>query len=153
METLDRLFREHAFFQDMDPKHLDILVGCASNVRFAEGEFLFREGEEAKSFFFVRAGLVALEVFVPGKGAMKVETVGDGGVIGWSWLVPPYRWHFDGRAVQPTRALALDAVCLRNKCEQDHDLGYAILKRFFHIVQQRLAATRVQLIGEYSERK
>lgn len=153
METLERLFRDHPFFREMDPRHVEILVACASNVRFAEGEFLCREGEEAQSFFFVRSGLVALEVHVPGRGAMQLETVGEGGVIGWSWLVPPYRWHFDGRAVEPTRALALDGVCLRNKCDEDHDLGYAILKRFFYLVQQRLEATRVQLIGEYSDRK
>jgi len=153
METLERLFRDHAFFSTMDPKHLDILVGCASNVRFEPGDFLFREGEEAHSFFFLRSGLVTVELYVPGRGAMQVETVGEGGVIGWSWLIPPYQWHFDARAVEPTRALALDGTCLRSKCDEDHDLGYAILKRFFHLVEQRLEATRVQLIGEFSERK
>ena len=152
MENLERLFRDHPFLRELEEKQIEVLVGCASNVRFAEGEFLFHEGAEATSFYFVRSGLVALEVHIPGRGAVQVETVSEGGVIGWSWLIPPYRWHFDGLAVQPTRVLALDAVCLRNKCEEDHDLGYALIKRFFHLVQQRLEATRAQLINEYSER-
>jgi CRP-like cAMP-binding protein len=152
MENLERLFQDHPFLRELEPKHIEVLIGCATNVRFGEGEFLFHEGDEASEFYFVRSGLVALEVFVPGRGPVQLETIGEGGVIGWSWLLPPYRWHFDGRAVEPVRALALDAVCLRNKCEEDHSLGYALVKRFFHLVQQRLEAAREQLIDEYSER-
>jgi hypothetical protein len=75
--------------------------------------------------------------------------LGEGEILGWSWLIPPYNWHFDARAVELTRAIALDGKCLRNKCEQDHDLGYELLKRFAHIMEQRLQATRLQLLDVY----
>ncbi len=73
-------------------------------------------------------------------------------MLGWSWLIPPYHWHFDAKAVEPTRAIALDARCMRTKCEKDHDLGYELMKRFAQIIEQRLDATRWQLLDVYSVR-
>jgi CRP-like cAMP-binding protein len=64
-------------------------------------------------------------------------------------MVPPYRWHFDARAVEVTRAIALDGKCLREKCQEDHDLGYEIMKRFALIIAERLEATRLQLMDIY----
>jgi CRP-like cAMP-binding protein len=149
METLEPILAQHPFFHDLDARHLALLVGCASNVRFAEGQFLFRTGEEANQFFLVRHGRVALEIVVPGRPALTVQTVGAGDILGWSWLIPPYHWLFDARAVEQTRAVSLDGRCLRTKCEADHDLGYELLKRFAHIMEQRLQATRLQLLDVY----
>jgi CRP-like cAMP-binding protein len=152
METLERILAAHPFFEGLASSHLRLLVGCASNVRFAGGEFLFHEGEEANRFFLVREGRVALEVGVPGHAPATVQTLGTGEILGWSWLIPPYNWPFDARAVEPTRALALDGRCLRDKCEADHDLGYELLKRFARIIERHLEATRLQLIDVYGAR-
>ena len=70
-------------------------------------------------------------------------------MLGWSWIIPPYHWHYDARAIEPTSAIALDAKCLRIKCEEDHDLGYELLKRFTNVITQRLEATRLQLLDVY----
>ncbi|WP_433732447.1 hypothetical protein ACQP2Y_23335 [Actinoplanes sp. CA-051413] len=35
---------------------------------------------------------VALDFHVPGRGDIVIERVGAGGVVGWSWLLPPYPW-------------------------------------------------------------
>ena len=86
---------------------------------------------------------------MPNKGPAVVQTVGEGDILGWSWLTFPYRWHFDARALRPTRALSFDGKCLREKCEEDHDLGYEILKRFANVVTERLEATRLQLLDIY----
>jgi CRP/FNR family cyclic AMP-dependent transcriptional regulator len=93
---------------------------------------------------------VAVEIFAPQKGPITIETVVEGDVLGWSWLVPPYNWRFDARAMEMTRAVALDGVCLRNKCETDHDLGYELMKRFANIIDRRLQATRLQLLDIYA---
>ena len=66
-----------------------------------------------------------------------------------SWLVPPYRWTNDAKAIELTRAIAMDATCLRQKCEGDHDLGYEMMKRFMPILIQRLQATRLQILDVY----
>jgi len=79
-----------------------------------------------------------------------IETLEEGDILGWSWLIPPYLWRFDARIVEPTRAIALDGKCLRMKCDENHDLGYELLKRFAHIVTQRLQATRLQLLDIYA---
>ena len=150
MQTLEPYLVEHPFLKDLEPHHLKILVGCASNVRFDPGQFILRDGEEANNFYIIRHGKVAVELFATERGAITIQTVGEGDVLGWSWLISPYRWRFDARAVELTRAIALDGKCLRNKCEQDHDLGYELLKRFTQIITQRLEATRLQLMDLYS---
>lgn len=149
MRTLEDILLRHPFLKGLDQKYLKLIVGCASNVRFRAGEFIFREGEEANHFYIIRHGKVALEAFSPERGAITIQTIGEGEILGWSWLFPPYHWPFDARAVELTRAIALDGKCLRNKCEQDHDLGYELMKRFAYIMDQRLQATRLQLLDVY----
>lgn len=149
MENLERYLAEHSFFKDIEPQYLKLLVGCASNVRFQPGQFLFRCGEEANNFYLIRHGRIAVELFAPNRGAITVQTVSEGEILGWSWLIPPYRWHFDAKATELTRAIALDGKCLRTKCEADHSLGYELLKRFSYILSQRLEATSLQLLDIY----
>lgn len=152
METLEAILAKHPFFDRLEQRHLDLLVGCASNVRVDAGQFILREGEEANHFYLIRHGKVALEIFAGHRGPITVETLEDGDIVGWSWLFPPYRWRFDARAVEITRAIALDGKCLRTKSEQDHDLGYELLKRFARIMEERLQATRLQLLDVYEVR-
>jgi CRP/FNR family cyclic AMP-dependent transcriptional regulator len=149
MENLGRILAEHPFLSGLEPRHIDLLVGCASNVVFQPGRFIFREGEEANTFYFIRHGRVLVETFIPHKGPVAIRTREAGEVFGWSWLIPPYRWHFDAHAVELTRAIAIDGKCLRGKCEEDHDLGYQIMKRFAVIIAERLEATRLQLMDVY----
>jgi CRP-like cAMP-binding protein len=149
MKTLEPILAQHPFFQGLEPRYLELITGCALNMVFKTGEILFKEGEEAKQFFVIREGTVRLEVFAPGQGEITIQTVETGDVVGWSWLFPPYRWHFSGRATTPLRVIALDGECLRGKCEQDHSLGYEFLKRFSHLMLDRLQATRLQLLDLY----
>ena len=152
METLEPILSEHPFLRGLKSEYLKILVGCASNVRFNAGQYLFREGEEANSFYMIRHGKVAVEMHAAELGPITVQTVGEGEVLGWSWLIPPYRWRFDARALELTRAIALDGKCLRTKSEDDHDLGYELLKRFSGIIVERFEATRLQLLDVYRAR-
>jgi CRP-like cAMP-binding protein len=149
VDSFERLLRGHGFFHGLDPAYLSLLAGCARNVRFGSGSFLFRESEPAGEFFVLREGKVALEIAAPERGPLVVQTVPEGGVIGFSWLFEPHRWEFDARAVEPVRAIALDGVCLRGKCEQDPRLGYDLMQRFARIAVQRLQATRLQLLDVY----
>ncbi len=150
METLERIIAEHPFFAGLASDYTSLLSGCASNVRFDAGTYIFKEGEEAGEFYLIRAGKVALEIFAPQRKPIMLATLGEGEILGWSWLLPPYHWRFHARAVDAVRAIALDGKCLRTKCEQDHDLGYEVMKRFAHILQQRLEATRLQLLDVYA---
>ena len=150
METLRGIIAEHPFFADLDAKYTDLLVGCASNVRFDADVYIFKEGEEANQFFLIRHGRVGVEIFAPQRKPVIIETLGEGEILGWSWLLPPYHWRFHARAVEQTRAIALDGRCLRMKCEENHDLGYELLKRFAKVIERRLEAVQLQLVDVYA---
>jgi CRP/FNR family cyclic AMP-dependent transcriptional regulator len=147
--TLDALVLESPVFAGLDPKYAARLAGCAQTTGWDDGDMLFREGDPADAFYVVRHGRVALEVFVPGRGTLTVETIELGEVVGWSWLFPPYRWHFDGRAVGSVRAVSVDGACLRSKCDEDPALGYELMRRFSQVMLERLQATRLRLADVY----
>ena len=146
VETLAPILAQNPFFVGLDPAYLELLSGCASNARYNRDDYLFRADEEAEEFYIIRHGRVAIEAMVPGAGIVIVQTYEAGDVVGWSWLFPPYHWHFGGRAVELTRVLVLDGVCLRNKCEQNPNLGYEFMKRFSHKIVRSLDLTRLQLL-------
>ena len=149
MEALERIVSEHRLFQDLGPEFVNLAAGCAKNVRFNADQYLFHAEDPADWIYLIRYGLVALEMAMPGRGAVQYETLGEGEIVGLTWLLPPYRWGYDARATELVRAIALDAKCLRDKCEADHDLGYAILKRFLPVLVQRLQAMRLQMLDVY----
>jgi CRP-like cAMP-binding protein len=146
METIKEVLVAQPFFKGLEPHDIELIAGCASNVQFRPGQFIFREGGEANAFYVIKQGKVTVETFVPGRGPITLQTVVPGDVIGWSWLFVPYQWTFDARALDNTRAIAFDANCLRAKFDEDHDLGYALMQRFAHIIIERLQATRMQLL-------
>ncbi len=149
METIERLIAEHPFFKGLEDQYIQLVTGCASNVRFEAGQLLFREGEEANTFYIIRTGRVALEINAVERGSLIIDTIDPGEVLGWSWFIAPYRWRFDARAIELTRAIALDGKCLRTKCEADYHLGYELLKRVAAVMEQRLQAARLQLMDLY----
>jgi CRP/FNR family transcriptional regulator, cyclic AMP receptor protein len=153
MENLERIIAEHPFFVGLDHGFLSLMVGCASNVHFDKGAYIFKEGDPADTFYLIRAGKVAVEIFAPQHKPIIVSTLGVGEILGWSWLLPPFHWKFHAHAMDDVRAIALDGKCLRNKCEENHDLGYEVLKRFAQIIEQRLEATRLQLLDVYAPRR
>ena len=107
-ENLTEILRQHPFLAGLSDAHMEVLVGCASNVRYAEGAPLIQEGEIANTFYLIRTGRVALETDVNARGKIRIQTVGPGDVLGWSWLISPFRWHFNALAVAEVRAVALD---------------------------------------------
>jgi len=139
------------FFDGLGPAELETVAGCGQNVPFEAGQQLFRQGDAADVFYVVRHGSVAVETFVPARGPMMIETIEAGEVIGWSWLFPPYRWHFDARALTLVRATAFDGACLRGKCDADPALGYVLMTRFAQVLIERLQWTRLRLLDLYGD--
>ncbi|HYB41487.1 MAG TPA: cyclic nucleotide-binding domain-containing protein [Candidatus Methylomirabilis sp.] len=149
MQTLDALLADHPFFQGLPSEDLALIAGCGSNAHFDAGSYLFHEGDASNRFYLIRHGRIALEISAPGRDRMTIATLGPGEVLGWSWLVPPYRKQSDARALEAVRATAFDGACIRAKCEADPRLGYELLKRFAAVIGQRLHATRLQLLDVY----
>jgi CRP-like cAMP-binding protein len=149
VHTLDEVIASSPVFAGMAHDDLALIAGCAQNVGFEEGQLLFREGQPADVFYLVRKGRVALEVHTPERGGLIVDSADPGEVVGWSWLFPPYRWHFDARAADEVRAIAFDGECLRGKCDEDTRLGYELMQRFGQVMIDRLQNTQLRLLDVY----
>jgi CRP-like cAMP-binding protein len=151
VQRLDDLLAGVPLLAGLVRAELELLAGCARNVHFDAGEQIFREDEPADAFWVIRHGRVALEAHVPARGPLTIETLEPGEVLGWSWLFPPYRWHFDARALSGVRATAFDGACLRGKCSDDPALGYDLMQRFARVMMERLQATRLRLLDVYGD--
>lgn len=149
MKSIEDLLQHHPFFQDLNPEYIHLIAGCGVNQVFQPGEILANEGSDADRFFIVREGTVAIQLHSPSKGGITAQTVGKGEVIGWSWLFPPYKWAFDIKALETTKIISLNGRCLREKCEADHHLGFALMKKFSYIMTRRLEAARMQFLDLY----
>jgi CRP/FNR family cyclic AMP-dependent transcriptional regulator len=144
--SLSALVAGHPFLKGLGRQHLAILAERAMAVEFKKGELIFREGDPANRFYLIRQGRVELETEIKDRGRMLIQTIGPGDVLGWSWLFPPYYWHFDARAVSPVKAIFFYGTLLRQRCEEDHHLGYELMKRVAEVVIKRLQAARKYLI-------
>jgi CRP-like cAMP-binding protein len=151
VQTLEPFLAEHPFFKDLPAEYQHLITECASNVRIDAGQFICREGDPADRLYLIRYGKVALQVPTPNRGPITIQTMREGDVLGWSWLIPPYRWHFDALVLEQTRAIALDGQCLQRKCQQDPRLGYELMRRVAELLIERLQATRLQLVQAYDE--
>lgn len=149
MKSIPDLLGEHPFFANLSSETLELIAGCGRNVHFRQDARIIAANESADVFYVLRTGKVAIEVDTPQRGPLVIETIGPGDLLGVSWLLPPYRWTFGGRAVDSTSAIAIDAACLRGKCDDDPVLGYEMFKRFAGLVRDRLQASRLQLVDLY----
>jgi len=136
----------HRFTAGMKAEYLQRLTEAAMFKQFEADEIVFREGEPANRFYLIRNGKIALEAKSYGDSAPLVQIVGEGEVLGWSWLFPPYYWHFTARAVEPTDVIFFYGTRLRTQSGADPAFGYELMKRVAAIVIKRLQITRVQLL-------
>ncbi len=149
--TMHEAITKFAFFDGMQPAHLAVLSEGAKAVQFKAGDELFRETDPAGQFYLIESGKIALEAHEPANRTTLVQTLGAGDVLGWSWLFPPFIWHFQARAIEPTTMIALNGAHLLVSAERDHDFGYELMKRVAQVVIHRLQATRKQLLEQQIE--
>jgi CRP/FNR family transcriptional regulator, cyclic AMP receptor protein len=149
IRAIGEYLRGHPFFAGFDEGSLDELAGCAFNQHIKAGEYLFHEGGDAGHFYVVTRGRIVVEVFIPASGPYLLDSVAEGEVLGWSGLIPPHRWLYDARAVEPASVVSLDAACLRAKCDADPRLGYDFIQRVAQVMSHRLQATRGRLLDLY----
>jgi len=141
----------HTFFRGLAPQHVQLLAEAAMLKEFQEDEVIFKEGDPANRFYILLDGEVEVTSERPEGAAVPVQRIGPGDVLGWSWLFPPYYWHFAARATQKTRAIFFYGTWLRESCERDHDFGFAMLQRMSAIVIQRLQSARKRLVEAESK--
>lgn len=147
-EGLLATFSSHNFLHRLGERHRLLLASGAQPFTATPGQYLARDGEPAKAFYLIQSGQVEVITVTASQGETVVQKLGPGDVVGWSWLLPPYRWQFNVRVIDTVRGIGFDAEWLREKCEQDHELGYHLLTQLLEVVASRLAATWRQLAGK-----
>jgi CRP-like cAMP-binding protein len=139
-QDLRELITAHPFFKGLRRDHIDALVDCAMKIEFQAGELIFREGDPANRFYLILKGEVALEAGMQLAAPARIETIGAGDVLGWSWLVEPFQWHFDARAIKPTVALFFYGTWLRELYEENPKLENEMQRRVGALMKKRLEA-------------
>jgi CRP/FNR family cyclic AMP-dependent transcriptional regulator len=147
VKAIDSVITEHAFLRGLNPEHLALLAASAMRMHFNSGQYIFSEGDPANRFYLIESGKVSLESGRKDETAESIQILGPGDVLGWSWLFPPYYWHFDAWVLEPTTAIFFYGTRLREQCEENHDLGYQLMKRMAAIVIERLQASRQQVLA------
>jgi CRP-like cAMP-binding protein len=147
--TLEQVLGAQAFFDGLSGEYIATLASVAEPVEVSIGRKLFHEGDVADACFLILEGDIALEMDVPGRGAHVVQTLHPGDMLGWSWLIAPYRYAYDAQALTGVKAIRFDAVALRAKKEADVGFGFEVMQRFAEVLVRRMQAARLQLLDVY----
>ncbi len=145
-QKIKDVISDQVFFNDINSEYLELLVKHASNPTFKKGHFLLTKDQEANTFYLIVHGKVAIESNESGNDPIVVQILGPGEILGTSWLVPPHVWQFDAIALEDTHVISFDGKEIRNMCEENHDFGYDIIKRFTCVITYRLLYTRTKLM-------
>ena len=148
-EIRDVLAR-NAFFEGLAEATLDLLADHATTCHLETNEILFRHDDTADRFFIVCSGRIALEVPAIEGPNLEVQSIGPDSLLGWSWLIPPYKWQFRARAVEASELVEVDGAAIRAHCDQDPRLGYELMKRFAGLMSERMAHARRKMMDEWN---
>jgi len=145
METLEASIAKHPFLVGLDSRFLALIAQCAREVEFQPNDIIFREGDPANCLYLIQSGKVVLESRTGPNKRVPIQELQSGDALGWSWLFPPFAWHFQARALTPVRMIACDGGHLLVTCEENPDFGYALMRRAAQVVIQRMQAARKTL--------
>jgi CRP-like cAMP-binding protein len=151
VQVTPRALAVHPFLRGMAPDHLRALASAATEVMFPARHRIFEAGDYAGSFWLIESGYIALDMRVPGDGPAVIGTVGIGGLLGWSWLLPPYHWAFGAVCLSEVRAYGFNAAAVREMCDADPELRDELTTRVFQVLAGRLEDTRARLIAGLAE--
>ena len=145
-QELYALIAQQPFFKGLNAEQIQLLASSALEMKFETGAILFEEGSPANRFYLILTGRVELSAEMEDRNVIPIQTLGPGDELGWSWFFPPYSMHFSARALEPTTAIFFYGTRLREQCEQDHELGYQIMRRIAEVATQSLQATQRRLM-------
>lgn len=147
--TVENYLSSHAFFAGLDDSFLNFLAESVTEVDAEKGRILFQQGKPADKFYLLRSGLVSVQIPAIMGPTLEIQTLTSDQLLGWSWLIPPYRWNFLARVMEDTNLLEFDGKAILARCEEDPKFGYELFKRFAALMSQRLDAARQKLIDQW----
>ena len=148
-QSIEDYLSSHAFFSGLDENFMQFASNSATELQLKKGDILFRQGEPADKFFLLRRGQVSVQVPALVGPALEIQHLGEDQILGWSWLMPPFRWHFLARAVEDTDLIEFDGSAILAHCEEDPKFGYELFKRFAALMSERLEVARQKMIDQW----
>ena len=149
-QSIEDYLPTHAFFSGLDDSFMKFLSDSATQLRVKKGAVLFQQGERADKFYLLRNGQMSVQVPALMGPTLEIQTLGEDQMLGWSWLIPPYRWNFQARALEDSDLLEFDGSAILARCEEDPKFGYELLKRFATLMSERLDAARQKMMDEWN---
>ena len=149
-QSIEDYLPTHAFFSGLDDSFMKFLSDSATQLRVKKGDVLFQQGERADKFYLLRNGQMSVQVPALMGPTLEIQTLGEDQILGWSWLIPPYRWNFQARALEDSDLLEFDGSAILARCEEDPKFGYELLKRFAALMSERLDAARQKMMDEWN---
>ena len=151
-DNVAQALAEHEFFVGLSADSMASLASIAEVVEVEPHKMIFEEGGHADAAYAIVDGSVALEMNMAHRAHHIVQTLHRGEMLGWGWLFPPHRWAFSALALDATQLIRFEAGQMRSLWDGDSAFGYEMMKRFAHVMTDRLAATRLQLVDFYADR-
>ena len=139
----------HTFFSGLDDSYRKFLSNSATELQINKGGVLFKQGGRADKFYLLRKGQVSVQVPALMGPSLEIQTLGEDQVLGWSWLIPPYRWIFLARAEEDSELLEFDGGAILARCEEDPKFGYELFKCFAALMSERLGAARQKMMDQW----
>ena len=149
-QSIEDYLSTHAFFSGLDENFMQFVSNSATEKQVRKGDILFRQGERADKFFLLRQGQISIQVPALVGPALEIQHLGEDQILGWSWLIPPYRWHFLARAVEDSDLLEFDGSAILAHCEEDPKFGYDLFKHFAALMSERLEVARQKMMDQYN---
>lgn len=149
-QSIEEFLSAHAFFSKMDASFLKFLADSVTELQVKQGGVLFKHGNRADKFYLLRNGQVSIQVPAVMGPTLEIQTLGENQILGWSWLIPPYRWSFQARALEDSDLLEFDGSAILARCEDDPKFGYDLFKRFAALMSERLDAARQKMMDEWN---
>lgn len=149
-QSIEDFLSSHAFFSGMDKRYVDFLANSVTEVQFGKGEVIFHQGDRADKFYLLRQGTVSIQVPALVGPVLEIQILGKDQILGWSWLISPYRWHFLARAVEDSTIFEFDGSAILAHSDEDPKFGYELLKRFAGLMSERLEAARQKMMDQWN---
>lgn len=142
--------QSHGTFRQMSEKLIQKLADAGRVLQFKQGEQLFRQDQPANHFYIVIDGQISVQIPAIYGPPLVVQTLGEADVLGWSWLIPPYRWAFEANSECETQVIEFDGESIREACDADPELGYQLMKCFAGLMSERLHEARLKMMETWS---
>lgn len=145
-----KILQEQAFFHGLSSEFIDFLAEHAMEKTLKKGEILFEHGQPADRFYLVHEGRIVIEVPAIYGPSLEVQSLGSDKILGWSWLIPPYKWSFQARVEEASSVIEFDGKAVLARCKGDPRFGYEVLKRFSSLMSERLNAARKKMMEAWN---